>query len=180
MDDAITAFILEQAFGFFALICTVVSMQLKNKRPLMVLQTASEAFIIAQYLVKGAFTGSLMSVVSFIRDIIFTKHEKKRTPFWVLLILYIVMTVLTIVSWAGPLSLLPFVGSLIYAWSLWYGKTKWIRLCNGIGNSPYLVYTLLTGNYVLFVMTLLEVVSSFIGFFRIDVFGKKKKSKKRK
>ena len=155
-------------------------MQLKKKRQLMVLQTASEAFIVAQYLVKGAITGSFMAMVSFIRDIIFTKYDKKRTPLWVLLVIYAIMTILTIISWAGPLSLLPYVGSLIYAWSLWYGKTKWIRLGNAVGNSPYLIYTIVTGNYALFIMTLLEVISSAIGFIRLELPSKKKNAKKRK
>ena len=180
MDNELTIFILGQAFGILALICTVVSMQLKKKRQLMVLQTASEAFIVAQYLVKGAITGSFMAMVSFIRDIIFTKYDKKRTPLWVLLVIYAIMTILTIISWAGPLSLLPYVGSLIYAWSLWYGKTKWIRLGNAVGNSPYLIYTIVTGNYALFIMTLLEVISSAIGFIRLELPSKKKNAKKRK
>lgn len=178
MDNEVLVFILGQAFGIIALICTVVSMQLKKKRPLMILQTASEAFIVAQYLVKGAITGSFMAMVSFIRDVIFTKHHKKRTPVWVLIILYVIMTVLTILSWAGPLSILPYVGSLIYAFTLWYGKVKWIKLGNAVGNTPYLFYTLLTGNYALFVMTLLEVISSAIGFIRHDYQTKKKKAKK--
>lgn len=155
-------------------------MQLKKKRQLMVLQTASEAFIVAQYLVKGAITGSFMAMVSFIRDIIFTKYDKKRTPLWVLLVIYAIMTILTIISWAGPLSLLPYVGSLIYAWSLWYGKTKWIRLGNAVGNSPYLIYTIVTGNYALFIMTLLEVISSAVGFIRLELPSKKKNAKKSK
>lgn len=180
MDDSLLTFILGQAFGILALICTVVSMQLKKKRPLMVFQTASEAFIVAQYLVKGAVTGSLMAIVSFVRDIILTRYNRKRAPLWFLIALYAVMTVLTIVSWAGPLSILPFVGSLIYAWSLWYGKVKWIRLGNAVGNTPYLVYTILTGNYALFVMTLFEVTSAAIGFVRFDVLGKKKKKSTRK
>ena len=180
MDNELTIFILGQAFGILALICTVVSMQLKKKRQLMVLQTASEAFIVAQYLVKGAITGSFMAMVSFIRDIIFTKYDKKRTPLWVLLVIYAIMTILTIISWAGSLSLLPYVGSLIYAWSLWYGKTKWIRLGNAVGNSPYLIYTIVTGNYALFIMTLLEVISSAVGFIRLELPSKKKNAKKRK
>ncbi len=180
MGNSFWMFILEQAFGILALVCTVVSMQLKKKRPLMILQTASEAFIVAQYFVKGAITGSLMAIVSFIRDIIFTKYEKKRAPLWILIALYIIMTGLTIISWAGPLSILPFVGSLIYTWSLWYGKVKWIRLGNAVGNTPYLVYTILTGNYALFIMTLFEVISAAIGFIRIDVLGKKKKKAKKK
>ena len=180
MDNELTIFILGQAFGILALICTVVSMQLKKKRHLMLLQTASEAFIVAQYLVKGAITGSFMAMVSFIRDIIFTKYDKKRTPLWVLLVIYAIMTILTIISWAGPLSLLPYVGSLIYAWSLWYGKTKWIRLGNAVGNSPYLIYTIVTGNYALFIMTLLEVISSAVGFIRLELPSKKKNAKKRK
>ena len=179
MDNELVIFILGQAFGILALICTVVSMQLKKKRQLMVLQTASEAFIVAQYLVKGAITGSFMAMVSFVRDIIFTKHDKKRTPLWVLLIIYAIMTVLTVISWAGPLSLLPYVGSLIYAWSLWYGKTKWIRLGNAVGNSPYLVYTIVTGNYALFIMTLLEVISSAIGFIRLELPSKKTRKKRK-
>ena len=180
MDNPVLIFILGQAFGILALVCTVVSMQLKKKRPLMIMQTASEAFIIAQYLVKGAFTGSFMAIVSFIRNVIFTKYDKKRAPIWILVVLYLIMTVLTIVSWAGPLSILPYAGSLIYTWSLWYGKTKWIRLGNAIGNSPYLAYTLLTGNYALFAMTLLEVISAIVGFIRIDVINAKKKHKKQK
>ncbi len=180
MDNSVFTFVLGQAFGILALICTVTSMQLKKKRPLMILQTASEAFIVAQYLVKGALTGSFMSIVSFVRDIIFTKYGKKRAPLWILLVLYVIMTVLTIVSWAGPLSLLPFVGSIIYAWSLWYGEVKWIRLGNAVGNSPYLIYTILTGNYALFIMTLLEVASAAIGFIRIDVLGKGKSAKSAK
>ena len=154
-------------------------MQLKKKRPLMILQTASEAFIVAQYLVKGAITGSFMAIVSFIRDVIFTKYGNKRAPLWILIALYIIMTILTAISWAGPLSLLPYVGSLIYAWTLWYGKTKWIRLGNAVGNSPYLIYTFVTGNYALFIMTLLEVISSVTGFLRHDVFSKKKNQKKK-
>ena len=177
MDEAVIAYIVEQAFGIMALVCTVVSMQLKKKRPLMILQTASEAFIVAQYLMKGAITGALMATVSFVRDFIFTKYGKKRAPLWILLVIYAFMTVFTIVSWSGPLSLLPYSGSLVYAWTLWYGKTKWIRLGNAVGNSPYLIYTLVTGNHALFVMTLLEVLSSIIGFLRIDVIGKKKKGK---
>ena len=174
MDNSVLIFVLGQAFGVLALICTVVSMQLKKKRPLMLFQTASEAFIVAQYLVKGAITGSFMAIVSFVRDIIFTKYDKKRAPLWILIVLYIIMTVLTIVSWAGPLSALPYVGSLIYAFTLWYGKTKWIRLGNAVGNSPYLIYTLVTGNYALFVMTLLEVISAIAGFIRIDIIDTKK------
>lgn len=178
MDGFYLTFILEQAFGILALICTVVSMQLKKKRPLMVLQTASEAFIVAQYFVKGAITGSFMAIVSFIRNVIFTKYEKKRAPLWILLVIYAVMTALTVVSWAGPISILPYAGSLVYAWSLWYGKVKWIRLGNAVGNSPYLIYTLLTGNYALFIMTLLEVISAAIGFIRIDILGKKNTNKR--
>lgn len=178
MDNEAISFILGQAFGIIALICTVVSMQLKKKRPLMILQTASEAFIVAQYLVKGAITGSFMAMVSFIRDVIFTKYHKKRAPLWILIVIYLVMTVLTILSWAGPLSILPYVGSIIYAFTLWYGKVKWIKLGNAVGNTPYLFYTLLTGNYALFIMTLLEVVSSAIGFIRHDYPDKKKKGKK--
>jgi len=180
MDSSVLTFILEQAFGIFALICTVVSMQLKKKRPLMLFQTASEAFAVAQYLVKGAFTGSLMTVVAFVRDIIFTKYDKKRAPLWILLVIYAVMTVLVVISWSGPLSLLPYVGSLIFAWSLWYGDVKWIRLGDAVGNSPYLIYTLLTGNYALFLMTLLEVISAAVGFIRIDVLKKKKKTTKKR
>ena len=180
MGEAIITLILEQACGVLALICTVVSMQLKKKRALMILQTASEAFIVVQYIIKGAITGSLLAVVSFVRDLIFTKYGKKRAPLWVLLVIYVVMTVLTIVSFAGPLSLLPYAGSLVYAYTLWYGKVKWIRLGNAVGNSPYLVYTFLTGNWALFAMTLLEVVSSIIGFIRIDVIGKKKRKKSRR
>ena len=179
MDNEIVVLILEQSCGTLALICTVISMQLKKKRPLMILQTSSEAFIVAQYLIKGAVTGALMASVSFIRDIIFTKYGKKRAPFWILLVIYAAMTALTAVSWAGPLSLLPYIGSLIYAWTLWYGKVKWIRFGNAAGNSPYLIYTFVTGNWALFVMTLFEVISSIIGFIRIDVIGKKKSKKRR-
>ena len=148
----------------------------------MILQTASEAFIVAQYLVKSAITGALLASVSFFRDIIFTHYGKRRAPIWILFIIYAIMTGFTIFSWAGPLSLLPYVGSIIYAFTLWYGKVKWIRFGNAVGNSPYLIYTFVTGNYALFIMTLLEVIAAAFGFIHIEIIGEKKKktAKKRK
>ena len=55
----------------------------------MILQTASEAFIVAQYFVKGAFTGSYLSIVSFVRDYeeimaqrnAESKEPKERKPY---------------------------------------------------------------------------------------------------
>lgn len=179
VSDSFLTLILDQAFGILALICAVVSMQLKKKRPLMIMQTLSEAFVVAQYFVKNAITGSFMSIVAFVRDIIFAQYDKKRPPLWILLALYAAMVALTVVSWSGPLSLLPFAGSLVYAWSLWYGKVKWIRVGNAVGNSPYLVYTILTGNYVLFAMTLFEVISALVGFIRLDLLGKPQKRRRR-
>lgn len=179
VSDSFLTLILDQAFGILALICTVVSMQLKKKRPLMIMQTLSEALVVAQYFVKNAITGSFMSIVAFVRDIIFAQYDKKRPPLWILLALYAVMVALTALSWKGPLSILPFAGSLVYAWSLWYGKVKWIRVGNAVGNSPYLVYTALTGNYVLFAMTLFEVISALVGFIRLDLLGKPQKRRRR-
>jgi hypothetical protein len=180
MDNGIILFILDQSFGIIALLCTVISMQLKKKHSLMVFQTASEAFVVAQYVVKGAITGSCLAAVGFFRDLIFTKYGKKRAPLWVLLVIYALMTGLTALSWAGPLSILPFSGSIVYAFTLWYGKVKWIRFGNAVGNSPYLIYTLITGNYALFLMTLLEVISATVGFIRIDILGKRKKKGRRR
>ena len=178
MSDSLLTLILDQAFDILALICTVVSMQLKKKRPLMIAQTMSEAFIVAQYFVTNAMTGSYLSIVGFVRNLVLTRYDKKRAPLWILLALYTIMTALTALSWKGPLSILPFVGSLIYAWSLWYGQVKWIRVGNFVGNSPYLVYTALTGNYVLFAMTLFEVISALVGFIRLDLLGKPQKRRR--
>ncbi len=178
--DNFWTIMLEQSFGIIALVCTVVSMQLRKKRPLMILQTLSEMFIVSQYLVKGAFTGSLMAVTSFVRDIIVTKFDKKRTPVWVLIVLYVAMTGFTILTWSGPLSLLPYIGSLIYTYTLWYGHVKWIKLGNAVGNTPYIVYTFLTGNYALCIMTLIEVISAVIGFVRYEKNGKSGKTGKGK
>lgn len=183
MDNPIFIFLLGQTFGIIALICTVISMQLAKKRPLMVLQTLSEVFIVLQYWVKGAITGSLLSIVSFIRNVIFTRYDKRRAPVFVLLTIYAIMILLTVFSWAGPLSLLPLSGSIIYAFFLWYGKVEWIRFGNAVGNTPYLIYTILTGNHALFIMTAIEIASAWIGFFRFlkkPSTNRKKSSRKKR
>ena len=98
-----------------------------------------------QFFIMGAYTGAIGLIVNIIRNVLLLKSNvwkwarSKITLYFILLVL-IIMTVYT---WAGWISLLPFVSVAITTIGYWTHNAQKIRLSQLIGSPCTLTYDLI-------------------------------------
>ena len=135
-------FLIAQLLGLLALVFLIYSFQNNNKKTLLKFQIISSFLYAIQYLFLGAITGFLMNIVCMIRNYIFKKYEDIDTSRPWLLIFIGLMSLLTMFSYNGYISLLPFLAVFLFTISLWIGNLKYIRIFEAIGAILFIIYSI--------------------------------------
>ena len=134
-----------QLIGFIGVAFFIISYQIKSNRALFLFQLIGSAIFCLQFFIMGAYSGALSLVVNIIRNLLLLKVNEwswvksKRT----LAAIITILAVITIYTWAGPLSLLPFISVAVTSIGYWTNNAQKIRLSQMIGSPTVLVYDFL-------------------------------------
>lgn len=161
-------FILAQLLGVIALIILVISFQKDDRKSLLKHQIFSSIFFALQYLCLNAITGFLMSIMTAIRNLIFSKYNNK-VPIIYLTIILISMIVLSIISFDGIISILPTTAVIIYSIAVWYGKLKFIRIIEVISCTLFIIYNIKVLAISGLVSCLIELTSAIVAIYKFDI-----------
>ena len=132
-------------FSILAFIALVISICIKERKLSLTVQ-AADCFFEAMYsFVIGAFTGAVLNLMNLIRTMLFIQKEKfSKTVYFVLLLLFEgVILGNCILTWNGPISLLPTIGYAIRTYCLWQPNMKYVRfsgITTGIFYGMYYLY----------------------------------------
>ncbi|MFR0796416.1 MAG: YgjV family protein [Oscillospiraceae bacterium] len=130
-------FWLNQALGLLGSLIVFASVQFNNRRVILAAQAAACLMWIVHYGLLGATTAATINILSFARSVVFYFNDRKwaqsRAWLWAFLALYVVNTVLT---WAGPMSLLPGIAMSMTTVALWTRDMRRTRLLY-LTNSPF-------------------------------------------
>lgn len=140
--------IITQAIGYVSTAIVLASFQCKSSRKLIFMQLCGNAIHMIQFIMLGAYAGCASLFVSCIRNLVFSRKEPwaywKGWP-WVMVGLNILAAILT---WQGPLSVLPLIGVASYTLASWSRNGKKIRLTSLCISSPvWIVYDVVTGSW---------------------------------
>lgn len=153
-------------FSILAFIALIVGICIKERKKYLVIQSINCSFEAIYDFIIYAYTGAILSIINFIRTLLFINKEKFNKTIY-LLILFIFESIIIIncvVTWNGYISLLPTIGSMIRAYCLWQPNMKLVRISGittGILYGSYYIYynswfmvlgdfiLLITGIYVL-------------------------------
>ena len=141
-------FWLNQALGLLGSLIVFVSVQFNNRRVILAAQAAACLMWIVHYGLLGAMTAATINILSFARSVVFYFNDRKwaqsRAWLWAFLALYVVNTVLT---WDGPVSLLPGIAMSMTTVALWTRDMRRTRLLY-LTNSPFwFTYDILARSY---------------------------------
>lgn len=166
--------IIIQLLGVCAMISWVSSIQLNKKEQILELQIIASIFYAVHYGLLDAMSAVGVTLVSIVRllTIYIIEKKGKEVPVYVLVIFMLLLVVVGIFTYAGPISLLPIVITMIYTYATWQKNTKVIRLGFFCAGWLWIIYNFSVGSYVLMIGNALEVISSTVSFIRFD---KKKK-----
>ncbi len=141
--------IIIQAIGFIGVAFFIASYQMRSNQLLFMFQLIGCIIFILQFSLMGAYTGALSLTVNVIRNLLLLKIGKWK---WVeskltLLAVLILLAVVTAYTWAGWISILPFMSVGISSIGYWTNSAQKIRLSQLYGSPWTLVYDALIGSW---------------------------------
>ena len=132
-------------FSILALLALCVSISIKNRKKSLYVQSLNCLFEAIYDFIISAFTGAILSIINLIRTFIFiNKNRFNKVVYLIILFLFEgIIIVNCYFSWAGWISLLPTIGSIIRTYCLWQSNMKLVRISGittGIFYGSYYVY----------------------------------------
>lgn len=142
--------VLIQAIGFLGVLFFIISYQIKSNKALYVFQCLGSLMFCLQFFMMDQFSGSFSLIVIIIRNLMLTGYAKQKWIRWKgwLWIFSAICLLILIMTWKGPISLLPFAALTVSTILYWTNNAQKIRLANLACASPaWLIYDFMIGSW---------------------------------
>lgn len=112
----------------------IVSVCVKQRKWSLIIQAVSCLLSSAYDFLITAYTGAIVELVNFCRSILFAGKRRfsRRFYAWLLAVFELFILANCYWTWAGIISLLPTIASIIRTYCLWQDDMKLIRLSGAI------------------------------------------------
>lgn len=164
-------FLIANGFGLLSTLCFIISFQLRSNRGLYIMQSIANIFYGVQFYMLGARGGLFNMGMQILRNLLLLKINHWKWLQWkgCAPIFCIPSLIYMIVTWSGPLDILPFVAFTVGTLAFWTNSAKMLRLSEIVCVVPcWLTYDLITRAYG-GVLTELVILGSVV--FSIVRFG---------
>ena len=163
-------------FSVLAFLALFVSICVKDRKKSLYVQSLNCFFEAVYDFIISAFTGAILSIINLIRTFLFINKEKFGKIIYLVILLLFEGIIITncYLSWAGLISLLPTIGSIIRTYCLWQSDMKLVRISGittGIFYGSYYIY------YKSWFMVLGDLILLLIGIYEVyknDIIKSKK------
>lgn len=157
-----------QSIGLVALLVNLSIFQTNNRKNMLLLGLSGCLLWSAHFYLLGAMAAVAMNTMAAIRFCVYYNIKPSRRNIWIMW-LFIALTAAAIIPiWKGPVSLLPFLGTLCGVIGFWQKKTKYIRRLALLSSPPWFIYALIVGSYPGMMAETLLMTSNLIGQYRFD------------
>ena len=158
-----------QGIGFGGAVLFIISYQIRSNRALFLCQLTGCIVFCIQFFLMGAYTGAISLIINIARNLLLLKSNdwkwaKGRLPLAVIIVLLLVMTIYT---WTGWISILPFASVAVTSIGYWTQNAQKIRLSQLVGSPCTLFYDMLVhswGGAVSETIAFLSIIISIIRF----------------
>jgi len=164
-----------QLIGFFGLVMNVLSYQANTNKRIVRIQIFGCLFWMVHFLLlgrfnAGAYTAAALNAGGLLRNCVFAMRPRKWAthPAWLYIFCfgYVLCGVLT---WNGPVSLLPMAGMVLGTVSLYVLKPKLTRRLGSACSCGWLIFNILTHSIpgaACETLTLVSIATAMIKFDR--------------
>lgn len=158
-------FILSQVLIGIAICTDTISFQFKERKKIVACLLVSCTLISAHFMLLGHWTAAFLGLVAALRftTSLFTTSKK-------LMGLFIIATiVISIVTYAGLLTILGCAGGLFGTVASFCKEDKLLRQLMLIGTSLWIVHNFLAGSPGAVLMEIIFISSNLVGYFRFYI-----------
>lgn len=173
-------FAVAQIFGVIGIVFSVLSMQMKTKRSIMLMLLGLNLASALNFLFLDSISGSLVSFFAVFETLLnyyFDSHNKK-IPIFIIVFYIVVNIALGVSTFAGWIDILPIICALIYCATICVKREATIRKLMFGNQLIWLVYDITVQAYLFGVSNVLTMISIIISMIRFKDFKKVKTTKK--
>lgn len=156
-----------QIIGVIAVVVSCVIFLGRKRRTILLCKFTTDVLWFWHYFLIGAYSGAALNILALFREGIFMNKEKKWAShkFWLFLILG--LTVLScLLTWEGPASMLPMLGSSCAVISFWCTKPINIRLTAIPSQGLWLIYGFIHFSLPSFICNTIGLITIGIGLWQ--------------
>ena len=172
-------FTVAQIFGVLGIIFSVLSMQMKTKKNIMIMLLLLNLMSALNFLFLDSLSGSLVCFFAVFETFVNYLYDskKKKVPIYIICFYVVVNIALGLSTYKGPLDIIPIVCALLYCATVCTKKESNIRKEMFCNQTLWLIYDIIVKAYMFSVSNILTLISIIISMIRYDFkkSGKKKK-----
>lgn len=155
-----------QLLSWVAAVFVIISFQVHNLKRMMVLQQTGYFFLAIHFILLGATTGAVMTIIGIIRLSVaayIKKHPEYRRYY---LIFFPIILIASWITATGPESLLPAIGYLLGTLAIYQQKMMTTRILFLTAHPFWLAYNFLVGSQGGIAMECFNLISSSTAIIR--------------
>ncbi|MDD3334948.1 MAG: YgjV family protein [Eubacteriales bacterium] len=162
-------------FGVLGILTTVVIYQQKDNQKLLIWKLTADLFWVAHYLLLGANSAAVVTIVALLRSAILLcqGHKWAQSKAWLWVFLFSSL-LLSILAWKDWTSLLTTVASLLCIVAYWIGNPKLTRIVSIPTGLMFLVNVAMNKSFWASLCEFFILISAITGLIRLDIHKKPK------
>ena len=139
-------FIASQILGLCLCIISFFIYYLKKREHILITKLISDVLCVIQQAMVGASTGAMINGIAVARELIFyNRGRKKWASHIVWLFVFIgAMGISPVLTWQGPISILPAIGSSLAVMAFYCKRPTHTRIFGLFAQTLWLIYTVVT------------------------------------
>lgn len=157
-----------QILGLLSIILTIISFFQTVKWKMMLYLTATNAILVATYILCNDVLGGVLVAGALVRTIVYFYYSKlnKRPEPIVMLLFEIYCVVISILMWHGPITLLMIINLIIVTYTTWQNDVRILRIGYVLSSILLFVYDILLGAYATAVSEIIMLISVIISLVK--------------
>ena len=165
--------ILAYFFGICALIVWLSSVQVKEKKDILLFQALANFFYAIQYFLFGLLSTGLMNIVSTARSLVFAKtaKEKQQPKVSFLIFFLLIILIFAFLFCKNFLDFLPIIATILYTISGWVKSKSILRYTYILCACIFLYYNFTVETYIPMIGNIGEIISGIISIIRFRKKG---------
>lgn len=158
---------------YFAILS--LSYLLKDRKKILLANFVAHIGQTTAMAMLNGYTGAAMSIIMMLRDLTLLIQESKKSKgkdinkkldLVILIITVLLMVILTIFTYNGPLSLLSVVATLVTTFALWQKDVKTYKILGLIAGILWLAYNIFIMSIMGIILELILVICSIVGYIK--------------
>ena len=163
-------FYVAQVFGVIGLILSILSMQMKTKKNIMIMLLLLNLASALNFLFLDSITGCLICFFAVFETYINYLYDSKgkKIPIYVIAFYILLNLVLGLISFKSLIDIIPIVCALLYITTVCTKSESKIRKLMFSNQALWLIYDINSKAYMFAITNILTLISIVVAFFRFD------------